>query len=115
MVLLEKLKLAAVGNRPIIFVCHSFGGIITKQILKYASEWEACTRDSDWRRLTLSQEYRAIRDASRGIVFFGTPHFGSELSAYGTGYADIIVRPNPVLTDLSNVKHLKQLNDEVCS
>ncbi|KAL6709561.1 hypothetical protein ACN47E_001496 [Coniothyrium glycines] len=51
-------------TRPIIFVCHSLGGIVCKQALVLAHEDD---------RL-----YGDILSAVTAIVFFGTPHRGSK-------------------------------------
>jgi hypothetical protein len=51
-------------ERPLVFVCHSLGGLITKQALVLSSQ-----RQSD----------TALMSAIKLIVFFGTPHRGSAL------------------------------------
>jgi hypothetical protein len=55
----------SVGTRPIVFVCHSLGGIVVKKALILAHE-----RSSD-------PEYKQILDSTRGIAFLGVPHKGS--------------------------------------
>ncbi|KAJ8131744.1 hypothetical protein O1611_g1880 [Lasiodiplodia mahajangana] len=47
------------SNRPLIFICHSLGGLIVKKAVL-----EAQTNDS----------YTAIRACTYGLAFFGTPH-----------------------------------------
>lgn len=54
-----QLKLAELGTRPVIFVTHSFGGLVTKQMLLYAYR---------------SDSYKTILDKTAGVVFFATPH-----------------------------------------
>ncbi|KAL9105924.1 MAG: hypothetical protein Q9227_008984 [Pyrenula ochraceoflavens] len=54
-------------SRPVIFVAHSLGGIIVKEMLRRSS---ACHRNH-----TILQ---SISDSTTGIMFFGTPHGGAD-------------------------------------
>ncbi|KAL8371675.1 hypothetical protein RB595_001465 [Gaeumannomyces hyphopodioides] len=55
-------------NRPIVFVGHSLGGIIIKQALRIARNEP---------RLAI------VADSTKGIVFFGTPHRGTDVANWG--------------------------------
>ncbi|RSL91608.1 hypothetical protein CEP51_000247 [Fusarium floridanum] len=61
--LIEALARRREGSRqrPIIFVCHSLGGIVVKNALVHASSRQ-------------TKEFRDVFDAVYGIVFLGTPH-----------------------------------------
>lgn len=61
--------------RPIIFVCHSLGGIVFKQALIRAHE---------------SREFLQLRKFIRGVIFFGTPHRGSEMAGLAHTLATIL-------------------------
>ncbi|KAF6826977.1 hypothetical protein CPLU01_09351 [Colletotrichum plurivorum] len=51
------------GERPLIFVAHSLGGLIVKEMLMLTDKYgEACKR---------------IASSTRALLFFGTPHRGS--------------------------------------
>ncbi|KAI3317548.1 Alpha/Beta hydrolase protein [Xylariaceae sp. AK1471] len=52
-------------HRPLIFVGHSLGGIVIKDMLHQAREPDH------------HGQYRTIFDSTRGIIFLGTPHRGS--------------------------------------
>ncbi|KAK2746767.1 hypothetical protein FQN55_005494 [Onygenales sp. PD_40] len=52
--------------RPIIFVCHSMGGIVVKKALSIA--------------IIDSEDYDNIRTSTCGILFFSTPHRGSTIT-----------------------------------
>ncbi|KAH7140282.1 hypothetical protein B0J13DRAFT_477392 [Dactylonectria estremocensis] len=62
-------------RRPIIFICHSLGGIVFKQALVRARERDRFTD-------LLSQ--------IRGVAFFGTPHAGSSAARFGEVLAIIL-------------------------
>jgi hypothetical protein len=64
---LELLASYGFGERPLIFVCHSLGGLLVKQLLRTATESseEACRR---------------IADRCVGVLFLATPHSGSSLA-----------------------------------
>ncbi|KAF2280401.1 uncharacterized protein EI97DRAFT_430135 [Westerdykella ornata] len=53
-------------DRPIIFVCHGFGGLLAKRALAYSSSREA----------KAIEHQRSIYTCTYGILFFGTPHNG---------------------------------------
>ncbi|KAK5660882.1 hypothetical protein OQA88_12253 [Cercophora sp. LCS_1] len=57
------------GVRPVIFICHSLGGIVCKQAVVRAME---------------DERYRTLRGCLRGIMFFGTPHRGSDVAGWAT-------------------------------
>ncbi|GKU22800.1 unnamed protein product [Fusarium langsethiae] len=62
-------------TRPIIFICHSLGGIVFKQALVRARE-----RD----------RYTDLLTHIRGVAFFGTPHGGSSSADFGKVLASIL-------------------------
>ncbi|PMD63251.1 uncharacterized protein K444DRAFT_556820, partial [Hyaloscypha bicolor E] len=66
--LLNNIKLERDGkqqSRPLIFICHSMGGIVLKKALTIA-------------RLEDEDEFPFLRTSIRGIFFLGTPHRGAD-------------------------------------
>lgn len=61
-------------DRPILWVCHSLGGLVVKRALIYSKN----IRSSHTERL------RSIYVSTYGILFLGTPHYGSDLAKWGT-------------------------------
>ena len=57
------MKHCNVGEKPFLCVCHSMGGIIAKRILQLAKD---CNNDK-------------FLENIRGVVFFSTPHFGTDV------------------------------------
>lgn len=64
---LETLAGYEFGGRPLVFVCHSLGGLLVKQILRTAKE----SPDEDWHK---------VADNCWGVLFLATPHSGSSLA-----------------------------------
>ncbi|KAI1450024.1 hypothetical protein F5Y02DRAFT_413701 [Annulohypoxylon stygium] len=61
-------------NRPLIFICHSLGGIIVKRALVHSNNDET---------------YKSIRKSTFGVVFFATPHKGGSHTEVGDIVAKI--------------------------
>ncbi|KAI0598549.1 hypothetical protein F4775DRAFT_592269 [Biscogniauxia sp. FL1348] len=64
------------GARPIIFICHSLGGIVCKQALVFAHEDDT--------------NYGALLKSVIGITFLGTPHRGSHVANLGSIVGSIV-------------------------
>jgi pimeloyl-ACP methyl ester carboxylesterase len=75
--LLERLVAAGVGDRPVVFVTHSMGGLVAKQMLQL---------------VRAEERYRALGQAVRGIVFYSCPHFGSRLADLSSRMG-VVLRP----------------------
>ncbi|MEO0532486.1 MAG: hypothetical protein AAF215_01290 [Cyanobacteria bacterium P01_A01_bin.123] len=56
-----------IGNRPILFITHSMGGLLVKQMLRSAFDFG-------------NPRWKKIEENTKGIVFLATPHSGSDLS-----------------------------------
>ncbi|KAJ9653414.1 hypothetical protein H2198_007412 [Neophaeococcomyces mojaviensis] len=72
-----KTNLSQMNNafeRPIIFVVHSLGGLVTKQCLIYSRSIDHPS----------TEHLRSIYVSTYGILFMGTPHNGSDLAKWGT-------------------------------
>uniref|UniRef100_A0A674A191 Protein SERAC1 n=1 Tax=Salmo trutta TaxID=8032 RepID=A0A674A191_SALTR len=65
--LLKKLKSAGVGDRPVVWVSHSMGGLLVKKMLLDAS------RDPDMRELMKN---------TKGVMFYSVPHHGTFMAEY---------------------------------
>lgn len=82
-------------SRPIIFICHSLGGIVVKKALIIAHE-----RDSNL-------DFKGILFNTRGIAFLGVPHRGSDI-AWWASFAAKLLRNASVGTS-TNVALLSDL------
>jgi pimeloyl-ACP methyl ester carboxylesterase len=58
------LTARSIGNRPIIFIAHSLGGLIVKQMLRKAKD----------------KNEKDLIEQIKGIVYLATPHTGSDVS-----------------------------------
>lgn len=112
--LLERLRLvrkhSAEQQRPLIFICHSLGGVLFKEVLIHA------TLDTS--------THGPIAHCIRGVIFLGTPHRGSRSASQaqiiskivntatlGSGVRSDLLRtlqvPSPELETIS--RHATQL------
>ncbi|QHN88431.1 hypothetical protein DS421_16g563480 [Arachis hypogaea] len=95
--LLEKLVAAGIGDRPVVFVTHSMGGLVVKQILYKAKE----------------ERHDNLVKNTKGIVFYSCPHFGSKLADMPWRMG-LVLRPAPTIGELrSGSTRLIQLNDYI--
>ncbi|CAL1526995.1 unnamed protein product [Lymnaea stagnalis] len=62
--LMKKLQLAGVGSRPIIWIGHSMGGLIIKNIISLGEN---------------ESQYSKFSSQTRGVLFFSVPHHGSSV------------------------------------
>jgi hypothetical protein len=92
--LLAALKRERPESRPIIFVAHSLGGILVKEVLRRSSE---STQDS----------LNDIVRSTSAVVFLGTPHRGSAKFA---GIGDVLRQTASIFLRFdSNETHLRVL------
>jgi hypothetical protein len=72
-------------------VAHSLGGIVVKQVRSLEMHDGQCPTDSPQALLQarLEPRYKSICDATLGILFFGTPHRGSDKAVYGKVLANV--------------------------
>jgi len=87
-----------IGKRPLIFVTHSLGGLVVKEMLRTANS---------------KPGKEVIIEQTKGIVFLGTPHQGSHLANIFSRLniftqATVLVRQ---LKTQNNDTYLTQLND----
>ncbi|PYH92748.1 catalytic protein [Aspergillus ellipticus CBS 707.79] len=91
-------------DRPIIFVCHSLGGLVVKRTLIY------CRNVSNEK----IEHLRSIYVSTYGILFLGTPHNGSDVAKWGLLLQNICtaVMPKKFMESSSQlVKTLKTNNE----
>lgn len=62
-------------QRPIVFICHSMGGLVVKKALLVAHVDEV--------------HYKNILDSTTAVLFLGTPHGGSDFAALAKPLIDI--------------------------
>ena len=95
---LLRLELEGLGDKPLVFITHSMGGLLVKQMLRTAN-------DSSHPR------WRAILEQTRGVCFIATPHIGSDLAKWAS-YFRTLLGTNVSMEELrphhSNLRELNQ-------
>jgi hypothetical protein len=66
---LATLETQGLGSKPIIFICHSLGGLLVKQMLRHSLDFGVAA-------------WKSIAQQTRGVVFLSTPHSGSDISGW---------------------------------
>ncbi|KAI0404117.1 hypothetical protein F4802DRAFT_568981 [Xylaria palmicola] len=89
---------------PIVWVCHSLGGILVKRALLYSNDL----------RTSQHEDYRSIYVSTYGMVFLGTPHTGSDIATWGTvlqAMSDAVVPRSFFHSESVLLKTLKRDNE----
>lgn len=89
--LYKELEKANVGKRPIIWITHSMGGLLVKEMLSQVEQ---------------SNESKALLDQTRGIVFYSVPHKGSQMAVWSPQMQRIISPSNHVLELRKGNRHI---------
>jgi hypothetical protein len=84
--ILESLANDGIGERPIVFITHSMGGILVKQILRHATSFGV-------------KRWESIATNTRGIAFLATPHAGADLAGFAE-FARLVLRTNEQVGEL---------------
>lgn len=94
--ILTLLAAHGIGERPVIFIVHSLGGLLVKQMMRHAEELK-------------QPAWMAISRATKGIVFLATPNSGSRLANWLNFWSSF--RPSAAAKDLElNDSRLRELN-----
>ncbi|KAF4343770.1 ankyrin repeat [Fusarium beomiforme] len=91
-------------KRPLIFICHSLGGIVVKRALAIAHE--------------RSRRYDSITRDTFGIMFLGTPHRGSDVAFWGNllaKLADVLTLGSIRTQVLEDLKRKSDMLGAICS
>jgi hypothetical protein len=91
---------------PIIWIVHSFGGIVVKKALLFSQELQ----------LVEQQHYRSLFVSTYAIIFLGTPHNGSDIAKWGhvvEAAINIAVPQKLFATESRLLKSLKKDNGEL--
>ncbi|KAI1124886.1 hypothetical protein F5Y10DRAFT_284664 [Nemania abortiva] len=72
----QERKSDAASIRPLIFVAHSLGGILVKVALDNSSR-------------APQQKFQRLFESTRGVVFLGTPHGGSDVAGLATTVSNL--------------------------
>lgn len=93
--ILEELHVEGIGRRPALFITHSMGGLVLKQILSHA-------------RSQGVQRWKKIADQTRGIAFLATPHSGAKLANFAE-FASVVLNTNEQVSELA--QHSSRLRE----
>lgn len=108
--MLEKLASYDMGNRPIILVTHSLGGLLAKEMLRTSKE---CT-DEDWQKFAQSTKL---------VAFLATPHTGATLASVikfvaprlASSFIDLLTNDSGYLTNLNQSYRDLALNNSIAT
>lgn len=93
--LLEWMESKGIGDRPIIFITHSLGGLLVKKMLNTAQVYKK----------------QNIIEHIKGIIFLSTPHTGSHLANL-INNVSIFARTTVSVEELSShTPQLRELNE----
>ena len=95
--IVDLLDIYEIGERPLIFITHSMGGLVVKQMLRHAYDFGT----PSWKRMV---------ENTRGIVFLSTPHSGADIANWVQYIGRLIGTSESVEELKANDSRLRELN-----
>jgi hypothetical protein len=89
-------------NRPIIFICHGFGGLLVKSALVLANSM----------RSVKVQNLRSIYVCTYALLFMGTPHHGMQKAVLSLPLGNDSSGPSQFLINLIKSDMLQDITDQ---
>ena len=86
-----------IGERPLIFITHSLGGLLVKQMLRHAQDFG-------------TPRWKAIVNQTKGIVFLSTPHSGADIASWISHIGKLLGTTVSVDELKANHSRLRELN-----
>jgi|GEM_PF-2557545 len=86
-------------DAPIIFICHSLGGLVVKQVLNLATEKQDARKDA-----------KKLLSRVKGVIFIATPHFGSNIANWADKLRFLIWPSQSTTALMKNSSNLRHLN-----
>ena len=98
---LETLLQAGLGQRPLILICHSLGGLLAKQVLRKADDADETTE----------ARKNQLAACTRAVLFIATPHAGAALATVANAFRAVF-GPTVSIEELrAHDAHLRDLYD----
>ena len=95
--ILNLLESEGLGVRPLIWICHSLGGLVVKQLLQTAE-------------IQNQLSWKCFVENTKAIVFLSTPHAGTQI-ANAVNLMGKLLRTTAGMTDLqASNEHLRYLS-----
>jgi pimeloyl-ACP methyl ester carboxylesterase len=95
---LDLMLLRGLGGRPILFICHSLGGLVAKQILRKSAD-------------AIDPRKNRVAGQVRAILFLATPHAGAELASLLNRFRAVFGATVSVEDLRAHDAHLRDLYD----
>ena len=73
---LDRMVNKGLGNNPILFVCHSLGGLLAKEIIRKSAD-------------SVDEPKRRMASSTRAVLFLATPHHGAVLATLADAFSTI--------------------------
>ncbi len=95
---LDLLIQRGIGERPLMFVCHSLGGLLAKQLLRKASD-------------STNPRMQQVARRTQAVLFLATPHAGAALASLANSFR-VVFGATVSIEDLrEHDAHLRDLFD----
>jgi hypothetical protein len=95
---LDLMVRRGIGERPLLFVCHSLGGLLAKQLLRKSSD-------------SPDPRARQVANRTRAVLFLATPHTGAALASLANTFRAVFGSTVSVEDLREHDAHLRDLYD----
>ena len=106
--LIDQLEQANIGQKPVIWITHSMGGIIVKQMLVHLKELELKNKNKN--KTNNNNTYNNLLHNTKGIIFLSSPHLGSDVAKNILNFNFALYASSEVGELATDSKYLLDLN-----